>query len=128
MVEGYYGVTGERYVVGDGDFLKLGHHSLRFYLVPMVHWPETMVTFDETEGILFSGDAFGCFRALNGGCIDRNINTDIYWNEMRRYYANIVGKFGNPVQKALQKCGRTAYQDNLSDSWTGMGRMHSCKW
>ena len=83
MVEGYYGVTGERYVVGDGDFLKLGHHSLRFYLVPMVHWPETMVTFDETEGI----------------------HTDIYWNEMRRYYANIVGKFGNPVQKALQKCG-----------------------
>ena len=65
MVEGYYGVTGERYVVGDGDFLKLGHHSLRFYLVPMVHWPETMVTFDETEGILFSGDAFGCFGALN---------------------------------------------------------------
>ena len=92
-------------MVGDGDFLKLGHHSLRFYLVPMVHWPETMVTFDETEGILFSGDAFGCFGALNGGCIDRNINTDIYWNEMRRYYANIVGKFGNPVQKALQKCG-----------------------
>ena len=49
MVEGYYGVTGERYVVGDGDFLKLGHHSLRFYLIPMVHWPETMVTFDETD-------------------------------------------------------------------------------
>lgn len=105
MVEGYYGVTGERYVVGEGDFLKLGHHNLRFYLVPMVHWPETMVTYDETEGILFSGDAFGCFGALNGGCIDRNINTDIYWNEMRRYYANIVGKFGNPVQKALQKLG-----------------------
>lgn len=58
-----------------------------------------MVTFDETEGILFSGDAFGCFGALNGGCIDRNINTDIYWNEMRRYYANIVGKFGNPYRK-----------------------------
>ena len=71
MVEGYYGVGGDRYVVGDGDFLKLGHHNLRFYLVPMVHWPETMVT---------------------------------YWNEMRRYYSNIVGKFGNPVQKALQKC------------------------
>lgn len=47
MVEGYYGVGGDRYVVGDGDFLKLGHHNLRFYLVPMVHWPETMVTFDE---------------------------------------------------------------------------------
>ena len=65
----------------------------------------TMVTYDETDGILFAGDAFGCFGALNGGCIDKNINTDIYWNEMRRYYANIVGKFGNPVQKALQKLG-----------------------
>lgn len=105
MVEGYYGVTGDRYVVNDGDFLKLGYHNLRFYLVPMVHWPETMVTYDETDGILFAGDAFGCFGALNGGCIDKNINTDIYWNEMRRYYANIVGKFGNPVQKALQKLG-----------------------
>lgn len=104
MVEGYYGVTGERYVVGEGDFLNLGRHNLRFYLIPMVHWPETMVTFDETCGILFSGDAFGCFGALNGGCVDKLINTDIYWNEMRRYYANIVGKFGNPVQKALQKC------------------------
>ena len=86
MVEGFYGIGGDRYVVGEGDFLKLGHHNLRFYLIPMVHWPETMVTFDETEGILFSGDAFGCFGALNGGCIDKDIN------------------FGNPVQKALQKC------------------------
>ena len=105
MVEGFYGVTGERYVVGEGDFLKLGHHNLRFYLIPMVHWPETMVTFDETDGILFSGDAFGCFGALNGGCVDKDINTEVYWGEMRRYYSNIVGKFGNPVQKALQKCG-----------------------
>lgn len=104
MVEGYYGVTGERLVVADGDFLNVGHHKLNFYLIPMVHWPETMVTFDSTEGILFAGDAFGCFGALNGGCIDKDINTDIYWNEMRRYYSNIVGKFGNPVQKALQKC------------------------
>ena len=105
MVEGFYGVTGDRYVVGEGDCLNLGHHNLRFYLIPMVHWPETMVTYDETDGILFSGDAFGCFGALNGGCIDRNINTDVYWNEMRRYYSNIVGKYGAPVQKALKKLG-----------------------
>ena len=85
------------------NFLALGHHRLRFSLIPMVHWPETMVTFDETEGILFSGDAFGCFGALNGGVVDTNINTDIYWNEMVRYYSNIVGKYGAPVQKALQK-------------------------
>lgn len=104
MVDGYYGVGGERKVVAEGDSLKVGRHDLHFYLVPMVHWPETMVTFDSTDGILFSGDAFGCFGELNGGCIDKNINTEIYMGEMRRYYSNIVGKFGNPVQKALQKC------------------------
>lgn len=105
MIEGFYGVAGERYVVNDGDFLALGRHKLRFYLTPMVHWPETMMTFDETDGILFSGDAFGAFGALNGGVIDSQINTDIYWDEMRRYYSNIVGKYGSPVQKALQKLG-----------------------
>lgn len=104
MVDGYYGVGGERKVVVEGDSLKVGRHDLHFYLIPMVHWPETMVTFDSTDGILFSGDAFGCFGALNGGCIDKDINTEIYMGEMRRYYSNIVGKFGNPVQKALQKC------------------------
>ncbi|MGL5273433.1 MAG: FprA family A-type flavoprotein [Phocaeicola sp.] len=103
MVDGFYGVLGERYVVADGDFLALGHHKLRFSLIPMVHWPETMVSYDETEKVLFSGDAFGCFGALNGAAIDVNMNTDIYWNEMTRYYANIVGKYGSPVQKALQK-------------------------
>ncbi len=103
MVEGFYGVTGDRYVVGDGDFLDLGHHKLKFYLTPMVHWPETMMTFDETDGVLFSGDGFGCFGALNGGVIDTKINIDIYWEEMIRYYSNIVGKYGSPVQKALQK-------------------------
>ena len=105
MIEGYYGVTGLKYVVNDGDFLSLGHHKLRFYLTPMVHWPETMMTFDETEGVLFSGDAFGCFGALDGGFKDVNINTDRYWPEMVRYYSNIVGKYGSPVQKALQKLG-----------------------
>lgn len=103
MIEGYYGVGGDRLVVGEGDVLDLGHHKLNFALIPMVHWPETMVTYDATECVLFSGDAFGCFGALNGGVIDTKINTDIYWNEMVRYYSNIVGKYGAPVQKALQK-------------------------
>lgn len=103
MIEGYYGVGGDRLVVGEGDVLDLGHHKLNFALIPMVHWPETMVTYDATECVLFSGDAFGCFGALNGGVIDTKINTDIYWNEMVRYYSNIVGKYGVPVQKALQK-------------------------
>lgn len=106
MIEGFYGVTGERYEVKEGDFLDLGYHKLRFYLTPMVHWPETMMTFDETDGVLFSGDGFGCFGTLDGGFLDTCINTDKYWDEMVRYYSNIVGKYGNPVQKAMAKLGK----------------------
>lgn len=105
MIEGFYGVTGEQYLVKDGDFLALGKHMLRFYMTPMVHWPETMMTFDETDGILFSGDGFGCFGTVDGGFLDTRINVDKYWGEMVRYYSNIVGKYGSPVQKALQKLG-----------------------
>ena len=92
MIQGFYGVDSKQLVVKEGDTLDLGHHKLQFALIPMVHWPETMVTFDTTEGILFSGDAMGTFGALNGGVIDAQINTDIYWSEMERYYSNIVGK------------------------------------
>ena len=105
MNEGYYGVTGQQLLVKDGETLDLGYHKLTFYLTPMVHWPETMMSFDATEGVLFSGDAFGCFGALNGGFLDSRINTDIYWDEMVRYYSNIVGKYGSPVQRAIQKLG-----------------------
>ena len=101
----FYGVTGEQYLIKDGDFLALGRHKLRFYLTPMVHWPETMMTFDETDGVLFSGDGFGCFGTLDGGFVDTRMNIDHYWGEMVRYYSNIVGKYGSPVQKALQKLG-----------------------
>jgi len=103
MIEGFYGVTGEQYLVKDGDYLALGHHKLKFYLTPMVHWPETMMTYDETDGVLFSGDGFGCFGTLDGGFIDSRMNIDKYWDEMVRYYSNIVGKYGSPVQKALEK-------------------------
>ena len=105
MIEGFYGVTGEQYLVKDGDFLALGRHKLRFYMTPMVHWPETMMTFDETDGVLFSGDGFGCFGTVDGGFLDTRINVDKYWGEMVRYYSNIVGKYGSSVQKALQKLG-----------------------
>ena len=103
MIEGFYGVTGEQYLVKDGDFLALGKHMLRFYMTPMVHWPETMMTFDETDGILFSGDGFGCFGTVDGGFLDTRINVDKYWGEMVRYYSNIVGKYGPAVQTALKK-------------------------
>ena len=91
--------------VAEGDTLSLGVHTLQFFMAPMVHWPETMMTFDETDGVLFSGDGFGCFGTVDGGFLDTRINVDKYWGEMVRYYSNIVGKYGSPVQKALQKLG-----------------------
>ncbi len=103
MIEGFYGITDHQLLIKEGDELSVGYHKLRFYLTPMIHWPETMMTFDETDGVLFSGDAFGCFGTLDGGFIDTKINTDKFWGEMVRYYSNIVGKYGSPVQKALQK-------------------------
>ena len=104
MVEGFYGASSpEDLTIADGSELHLGHHHLRFYLAPMLHWPETMVTYDETEHILFSGDAFGCFGALNGAVIDTQMDTTPYWPEMERYYATILGKFAAPVKAGLKK-------------------------
>ena len=102
-VEGFYGAGPKTLTIAEGDTLELGHHTLLFHMIPMVHWPETMVSYDTTEHILFSGDAFGCFGALNGTPLDSQMDTTVYWSEMERYYANIVGKYGAPVQKALQK-------------------------
>lgn len=72
-------------------------------MAPMVHWPEVMVTYDSTDKTLFSADAFGTYGTLDGGVIDSEMNVEHYWEEMLRYYSNIVGKYGNPVQRALQK-------------------------
>lgn len=103
MVEGFYGLDENVMEIKDGEVLSLGTHQLQFFLTPMVHWPETMMTYDQTEQVLFSGDAFGCFGTLDGALIDEDMNIDRYWDEMVRYYANIVGKYGAAVQKALQK-------------------------
>ena len=103
MMKGFYGISKNTKEVKNGDVLDLGSHKLQFVLTPMVHWPETMVTLDTTANVLFSGDAFGCFGALNGGVIDNDINCDTFWLEMVRYYSNIVGKYGIPVQNALKK-------------------------
>ena len=110
MIDGYYGVESKRLVVKEGDTLDLGHHKLAFYMAPMVHWPEVMVTYDATEQVLFSADAFGTYGTVDGGPIDTQINLDKYWDEMVRYYANIVGKYGTPVQKAFQKLGALPIQ------------------
>jgi flavorubredoxin len=102
MLAGYHFVTDGLVEVKEGDTIQTGTHRLAFYMAPMVHWPEVMVAYEETEKILFSADAFGTFGTLDGGVIDSEIGASLYWEEMVRYYANIVGKYGNPVQKALR--------------------------
>lgn len=103
MLDGFHGIISGLYEVKEGDTLSTGNHQLSFYMAPMVHWPEVMVTYDATSKILFSADAFGTYGALDGGVVDSDMNVEHYWDEMIRYYSNIVGKYGNPVQRALQK-------------------------
>ncbi|MDO4756980.1 MAG: FprA family A-type flavoprotein [Parabacteroides sp.] len=103
MLDGFHGITTGLYEVKEGEVLNTGNHQLSFYMAPMVHWPEVMVTYDAVTKTLFSADAFGTFGTLDGGVIDADMNVEHYWEEMIRYYANIVGKYGNPVQRALQK-------------------------
>lgn len=104
MLKGYHNVSEERVqIVAEAESVSLGGCSLRFYMAPMVHWPETMVTWLEEEGALFSGDAFGTFGAVDGQIVDDDDTFEIFRDEMMRYYACIVGKYGNPVQTALKK-------------------------
>ena len=91
-------------VVKEGDTLKTGKHEFQFIMAPMVHWPEVMVTYDKTDKILFSADAFGSFGAINGNLFDNEVNWEKdYLDEARRYYTNIVGKYGLQVQMLLKK-------------------------
>ncbi|MBQ9687515.1 MAG: FprA family A-type flavoprotein [Oscillospiraceae bacterium] len=90
--------------VKEGDTRCFGRHTVRFVNAPMVHWPEVMVTFDETDGILFSADAFGSFRSLDGKLFADEVDFDGEWiSDARRYYTNIVGKYGQQVQALLKK-------------------------
>ncbi|MGA1819688.1 MAG: FprA family A-type flavoprotein [Thermoplasmatota archaeon] len=103
FLENFYEITENIHLVDDGDELDLGSRKLRFYLTPMVHWPETMMTYDTRDGILFSGDAFGGFGSLDGGIFDDELNIEFYEEEISRYYTNIVAKYSPMVQSALKK-------------------------
>lgn len=106
MIRDYYHVTDpERFMeVKQGSVISLGpERSLTFYLTPMVHWPETMMTYVDDAELLFSGDAFGTFGALNGAILDSETDTRVFIDEMYRYYSNIVGKYGRFVIQALNK-------------------------
>ena len=104
MMAGFYGIKDNTIEMKNGEELSLGSYTLQFFMTPMIHWPETMMTLCKGDvSHLFTGDAFGCFGALNGGFIDQEIDTEWAWLEMVRYYSNIVGKYGIPVQNALKK-------------------------
>lgn len=105
MMEQFFGSKpAQLQAVKEGDTLALGRHNLVFTMAPMVHWPEVMMTYDQTDGVLFSADAFGTFGALSGNLFADEMNFEGEWlNDARRYFINIVGKYGQPVQTVLKK-------------------------
>lgn len=99
-----FNVEGRKIEVKEGDTKCFGNHTVTFVAAPMVHWPEAMVTFDTTNGVLFSADAFGSFGSLDGKLFNDEVNFDRDWiDDARRYFCNIVGKYGPFVQLLLQK-------------------------
>lgn len=103
MLKNFYGYEGAQ-VVKEGDVLETGRHRLRFIAAPMIHWPEVTFSFDETSGTLFSADAFGTFGAIEGSVFADGVDFERdFLDDARRYYFNIVGKFGVQVQNVLKK-------------------------
>lgn len=106
MIGQYFGdeLAPRFHLVKEGDELVTGRHCFRFFMAPMVHWPEVMVTYDQTSKALFCADAFGTFGALDGFLFADEVDFAHDWlGEARRYYTNIVGKYGAPVQALLKK-------------------------
>ena len=104
MIENFFGdISSRAVVVSDGEEFSTGKHTLKFVFAPMVHWPEVMLTLDVTDNVLFSADAFGSFGAIDGNLYSDEVDFDAYLPEARRYYTNIVGKYGAQVKAALKK-------------------------
>ncbi|MDY2986093.1 MAG: FprA family A-type flavoprotein [Peptoniphilus sp.] len=104
LLESYYGITENIIEVKDGEVLKLGDRELTFYMTPMVHWPESMVCYEEATKTLFSQDIFGGFGTLNGAIFDDEVKFDDYYlSETTRYFINIVGKYSGQALKALNR-------------------------
>ncbi|MGW8179641.1 MAG: MBL fold metallo-hydrolase, partial [bacterium] len=99
-----YGIREKVRAIEDGEVLDLGRHRLKFFITPMVHWPETMMTYEESERILFSGDVFGGFGMVDGGLFDDETDAgEWYEEEALRYFSNVIGKYSAMVQKALTR-------------------------
>ncbi|HDQ44337.1 MAG TPA: FprA family A-type flavoprotein [bacterium] len=104
MLASFYGITENVRAVKDGETISLGKHTLQFFMTPHVHWPETMMTYESENQILFSCDAFGGYGALRGTIFDDQCTDhSFYETEALRYYVNIVAKFSGPVLRAIEK-------------------------
>ncbi|MBE6003897.1 MAG: FprA family A-type flavoprotein [Lachnospiraceae bacterium] len=104
MIDQFYHIKVDAIVVKEKDTLPLGHHTLNFFTAAMVHWPEVIVSFDTSTGALFSADAFGAFGAMSGNIFADEVDWEHDWkDEARRYYANIVGKYGVQTNALLKK-------------------------
>ena len=99
-----FDIDSRAFIVKEGDPMSFGKHELTFVMAPMVHWPEVIMSYDSTDKILFSADAFGSFGALNGAIFNDSVDFEKdYLSEARRYYTNIVGKYGPQVHAVLKK-------------------------
>ena len=125
MLQNYYGVDSNLLEVKEGDSLNIGKRTLNFYMVPMLHWPETMVTYLPGENIVFSGDVFGAFGTLDGGIFDDQVDLDYLEEEISRYYSNIVGKYGMPAQTALKKLNTLTF-NTICATHGPIWRSHVC--
>ena len=106
MLDAYYGITDRVRVVEDGESISLGQHTLQFHHTPFVHWPETMVTYEASQRVLFSCDAFGGYGALRGTISDDQCTDPAFYErEALRYYVNIVAKYSRPTLMAIEKLG-----------------------
>jgi len=105
FLDSLYGIRENVKIVGDGESLDLGMHKLSFHFMPMVHWPESMATYESTNKVLFSNDAFGGFGAPGGGIFDDEVDVSFFEDEILRYFSNIVGKYSQMVLKAIDKLG-----------------------
>ena len=103
LLKCFFGIERNIRVIKDRETLELGKHKITFLLTPMVHWPETMMAYEEAEKVLFSGDAFGGFGTIESGIFDDEVDLDFFEEETRRYFSNIIGKYSAMVQKAISQ-------------------------
>ncbi len=110
FVKLFYNIETNLQCINDNDKLSMGEYEFQFYFTPMVHWPESMVTYEINNQILFSSDIFGGFKRLNGGIFDYELDLNSYESEIRRYFSNVIGKYYSLAQKCLCKLKEKSFK------------------